>query len=100
MTKYKMIRVISIGLRGERERCFYNGTLAVNNGTRGILFSGHDSPGNNNGKLGESKYLPFDLIRSVEVEEYDGGMVICNNPAFLQIALDVANVYEWEGIEI
>jgi len=97
MTKYKRIKVVSIGLRGEYEQCFHGGTLAVNTGTRGILFSGHDSPGNNNGKLGESKYLPFNMIRSVEVEEYDGGMIICNNPAFLQIALDVANNYVWEG---
>jgi len=94
MTIRKLIKVVSIGMYGESVRCYYDGKIVVNNGTRGVLFTGHDSPINQNGKLGESKYLPFQLIKSVEIHDYDGGMIVCNNSEFLSFGLEISEVIE------
>ena len=95
MITHKRIKVVSRGLRGERHYVFYDGFMVVNHNTRGVLFTGLDRIRGNN-KTKETRYLPFDLILRVTVEDYDGGVVFVRDPRLLKIALDVAQVYQPE----
>jgi len=84
----KKISVTTQG-HGENEYIFHHGMIVVNEGTRGIMFAGQ-SKDTKDERFRESKYLPFQLIIKVEIEDYDGGQVICRSPEFLSIAIDVS----------
>jgi len=86
------IKVKAIGLRRNQCYFFYNGKIVVNNNARGVLFSGDIPNGHTDRKYIDCKYLPFQLIKQIEITEDDGGMIVCNDPRFLSIALDVAKV--------
>jgi len=66
----------------------------VNNGTHGILVTGKMDL--NPVTKSETRYFPFGLIETMEVQDHDGGLIMVRDPRFLQIALDVSEVYEME----
>lgn len=95
----KRIIVRSRGLRGVNTYEFYNASYVINQGTRGILFAGFQRDTHDQ-RFRETKYLPFDLIMEITIEDDDGGIVFVRDPRFLQMADDIAQVYQPEDCHV
>jgi len=84
----KKIKVTTMGIHGDREYIFHHGLIVVNDDTRGMFFAGQsEDTKNKNYRI--TKYIPFRLIMKVEIEDYDGGLVVCRSPEFISLALTV-----------
>lgn len=70
---------------------FHNWKIVINNDTRGILLSG-DVQTSLSLFAYRSRYIPFQLIKQIEIKYPDGGMVVCNNPTLLQASLDTLEI--------
>ena len=89
MDKKKRITVQTKGIHGNRTRTFYDAQYYVNVDTRGILFSGQDTPSNRKGKPILADFIPFQLIIQVDIEDYDGGRIVCKNMEWLLASVDI-----------
>jgi len=87
--KKKRITVRAKGIRGEITYNFYHGKYIINPDTKTVFFSGHAIETKKNGRELFSKLLPYQLIASVEVEDYDGGQIIANNIEWLEVSIDI-----------
>ena len=70
-----------------------DGTIVVNNDTRGVLFAGHvpSRRGKSTCRCWTSFYIPYSLIERVEVQAYNGASATCNKADILLVALDALN---------
>lgn len=73
--KKKRITVKVKGIHGTLIYIFYDAKYFINPDTKTVLFSGHAKNIKRNGMELISKLLPYQLIISVEVEDYDGGLL-------------------------
>lgn len=87
--KKKRITVKTKGIHGILTYNFYDAKYLINPDTKTVYFSGHANNVKRNGRELYSKLLPYQLIISIELEDADGGMLVCNEIEWLEVASDV-----------
>lgn len=92
--KTKRITVKTKGIHGILTYNFYDAKYFINPDTKTVFFSGHANNTKRNGRELYSKLLPYQLIISVEVEDYDGGLLVCNDIRCIEWLKTTQDIYK------
>ena len=77
----------------DREVTYNDAQIFINEDTQGILIIGQVETYSKTGRktlyMKKSNYVPFVLIKQVEIMDPDGGLMVCKDARLLSVALDV-----------